>query len=66
MALSRGMQSVVAATALNALALVFIILRCVSRFWIMRQPGLEDYIIIIAFFLSVFTTTSIAIRESFS
>ena len=63
MALERGMQAVVTAVVFNALALVFIVLRCISRFWVIHQAGPEDYLIIFAFVLSVGTTVTIVLRE---
>jgi hypothetical protein len=66
MALERGMQAVVTAIAFNALAALFIILRCISRFWVIHQAGTEDYLIIFALILSCGTTATIALRKFFS
>lgn len=64
MALSRGMQAVVIVAVFNALAFVSIVLRCISRFWVVRRAGPEDYLIIFALLCSVGVTVSIAIRKS--
>lgn len=60
------MQSVVTAVVFNALAFTFIVIRCISRFWVIKKAGLEDYLIIFALVLSVGFTVTIALRESAS
>jgi hypothetical protein len=62
MGLERGMQAVVTAAVFNGLAFIFIVLRCISRFWILHHGGPEDYLIIFALLLSVATTVTIALR----
>ena len=59
MGLDRGMQAVVTAIVFTALAFVFIVLRCISRFWVIHQAGTEDYLIIFALVLSIGTTVTI-------
>lgn len=63
MGLERGMQAVVAAVVFNALALLFIVIRCVSRFFLIKQAGAEDYLIIFALILSIGLTVIIVLRE---
>ncbi|KAJ9610699.1 hypothetical protein H2200_005476 [Cladophialophora chaetospira] len=63
MGADRGMQAVVTATIFTALAGLFVILRCISRFWVIHQPGPEDYFIIFAMVLSVATTITIALEK---
>ena len=57
------MQAVVTTVVFNVLAFVFILIRCVSRFVIIKQAGTEDYLIIFAFVLSVGLTATIVLRE---
>jgi hypothetical protein len=64
MALDRGTQAVLTVAAFNAVAFVFIVLRCISRFWVVHQAGPEDYLIIFALACAVGVTVSIAIRKS--
>lgn len=63
MALDRGMQAVVTAAVFTGLAFVFILIRCVSRFVVIKQAGPEDYLIIFALALSIGVTVIIALRE---
>ncbi|KIW24041.1 uncharacterized protein PV07_09780 [Cladophialophora immunda] len=63
MGLERGMQAVVTAAVFNALAFVFIVLRCISRFMVIHQAGPEDYLIIFALVLSVGLTVTIALQK---
>lgn len=64
MGLERGTQSVVTAAVFNALALFFILIRCISRFWIVGQVGPEDHLIIFALVLSIGFTVTVALRKS--
>ncbi len=57
------MQAVVTTVVFNVLAFVFILIRCVSRFVVIKQAGPEDYLIIFAFILSIGLTATIALRE---
>jgi hypothetical protein len=63
MGLERGMQAVVTTVVFNVLAFVFILVRCVSRFIIIKQAGTEDYLILSAFVLSIGLTATIVLRE---
>ena len=63
MGMERGMQAVVTAAAFNSLAFIFIVIRCISRFWVIHQVGPEDYLIIFALVLSLGLTVTIALRE---
>ncbi|KAL2434364.1 hypothetical protein ABEF95_004783 [Exophiala dermatitidis] len=63
MGLERGMQAVVTATVFNALALLFIILRCISRFAVIRRAGLEEGLIIFALVLSFCLTVLIGLQK---
>lgn len=54
----------VSATVVTALAGLFIVLRVISRFVVVRSPGKEDYLIMLAMFLSVGVTISIDLRMS--
>ena len=56
-------EAVVTAIILTTLALVVLILRCVSRFVILRRFGLEDYLILFAFVLSSSFTAIVALCE---
>jgi hypothetical protein len=51
--MDRGTQAVVVVTVVTALAGLFIFLRVISRFVIVRAPGAEDYCIILAMVLSI-------------
>ena len=59
----RGMQAVVTASAFTGLALLFVVMRCISRFCVIKQAGTEDYLAIIAILLSISTTVIIGLRE---
>ena len=61
--MSRGMQVVVTAIIFTALAGVFILLRCVSRFCITKSPGTEDWLIILALLCSIATTVDYDLRK---
>ncbi|KIX03446.1 uncharacterized protein Z518_06998 [Rhinocladiella mackenziei CBS 650.93] len=63
MGLDRGMQAVATAAVFNAFALLFILIRCVSRFTIIKQVGPEDYLIIFALILSIGLTVTIVLQE---
>ena len=63
MGLERGMQAVVTVVVFNVLAFICIVIRCISRFWIVQKAGLEDYLIIFALALSVGLTITIGIRK---
>jgi hypothetical protein len=63
MGLERGTQSVVTAAVFNALAFLSIVIRCISRFWIVGQAGPEDYLIISALVLSIGFTVTVALRK---
>jgi hypothetical protein len=63
MGLERGTQSAVTAAVFTALAFFSIVIRCISRFWIVGQAGTEDYLIIIALVLSVGFTVTVALRK---
>lgn len=63
MGLERGMQAVVTAAVFNALAFLFIVVRCISRFVIIKQAGTEDYLILFALALSIGLTVIIVLRE---
>ncbi|KIW10642.1 hypothetical protein PV08_11606 [Exophiala spinifera] len=64
MALERGMQAVVTAAVFNALAFLFIVARCVSRFIILKQAGPEDYLILFALALSIGLTVIIILEKN--
>lgn len=51
--MDRGTQAVVVVTVVTALAGLFILLRVISRFVIVRAPGPEDYCIILALVLAI-------------
>ncbi len=51
--MDRGKQALVTTIVFTALAGFFIVLRSVSRFFIVKRPGVEDYLIIFAFILSI-------------
>jgi len=57
------MQAVVTTVVFNVLAFVFILIRCVSRFVVIKQAGPEDYLIIFAFILSIGLTATIALQK---
>ncbi|KAK5193383.1 hypothetical protein LTR99_006935 [Exophiala xenobiotica] len=63
MGLERGMQAVVTTVVFNVLAFVFILVRCVSRFIIIKQAGTEDYLILSAFVLSGGLTATIVLQK---
>lgn len=59
--MDTGDQTVVTAIVLTSLAAVLIVGRCISRFLIIHQPGVEDYLILAAFLMSVGYTTVIGL-----
>jgi len=61
MALDRGMQAIVASAVLSRLSFIFISIRCVSRFIVIKQAGVDDYLIIFALIPSIGLTASIAL-----
>lgn len=56
-------EAVVTAIVLTALALGVLLLRCVSRFIILKRIGLEDYFILLAFALSTGFTAIVMLCE---
>ncbi|KAI1628765.1 50S ribosomal protein L36e [Exophiala viscosa] len=64
MGLERGMQAVVTAVVFNALAFLFIAIRCVSRFCLIKQAGPEDYLIIFALITSFGLTAIIVLQKN--
>ncbi|KAL6246787.1 hypothetical protein RBB50_006094 [Rhinocladiella similis] len=64
MGLERGMQAVVTAAVFNALAFLFIVVRCISRFVIIKQAGTEDYLILFALALSIGLTVIIVLQKN--
>ncbi|KEF61380.1 uncharacterized protein A1O9_02946 [Exophiala aquamarina CBS 119918] len=65
MGLDRGMQAVVTASAFTGLALLFVVVRCISRFLVIKQAGTEDYFAIIAVLLSIGTTVTIGLQREY-
>lgn len=63
MGLDRGMQAVVTASAFTGVAFLFVVVRCISRFYVLKQAGTEDYLAIVAVLLSIATTVTIGLRE---
>lgn len=63
MGLERGMQAVVTAAVFTAWAFLFVVIRCISRFCIIKQGGMEDYLAILALVLSIGLTVIIGLRE---
>lgn len=63
MGLDRGMQAVVTASAFTGLAFCFVVIRCISRFCVIKQAGTEDYLAVIALLLSIGLTVIIGLRE---
>jgi hypothetical protein len=51
--MDRGTQAVVVVTVVTALAGLFIVLRVISRFFVIKSPGTEDYFILVAMLLSI-------------
>lgn len=51
--MDRGTQALITTIVFTVLAGIFIILRSISRFFIVKRPGVEDYLIIFAFVLSI-------------
>ena len=51
--MDRGTQALIATIVFTTLAGIFTILRTISRFFIVKRPGVEDYLIIFAFALSI-------------
>ncbi|KAK5044881.1 hypothetical protein LTR84_010419 [Exophiala bonariae] len=63
MALDRGTQAVVTASAFTGLALLFVVIRCISRFCVIKQAGTEDYLAIVALILSIGLTVIIGLQR---
>jgi hypothetical protein len=61
--MNPGTQALVTAIVFTVLALIFIVLRCISRFLITKRPGVEDYLIIAAFFMSIGLTVNIELQR---
>ena len=61
--MDRGTQALVCAIIFTAVAGIFIILRCISRFLIVKRPGTEDYLILVAFVLSVGLTIDVSLQR---
>ena len=51
--MDRGTQALITTIVFTTLAGIFIVLRSISRFFIVKRPGVEDYLIIFAFVLSI-------------
>ncbi|CAK7232542.1 hypothetical protein SEUCBS140593_008297, partial [Sporothrix eucalyptigena] len=51
----RGRQrgALTASTIVTAFAVVFVVLRTISRFWLMHNPGVDDGLLILATFVLV-------------
>jgi hypothetical protein len=60
--MDKAYQALVVAIIFTALAASFISLRCISRFLIVRKPGAEDYLILVAFVLSIGLTIIVGLR----
>lgn len=56
-------EAVVTAIVLSTLALGVLLLRCVSRFFILKRVGPEDYFILLAFVLSTGFTVIVVLCE---
>lgn len=54
----------VSVTVVTAVAGLFIILRVISRFVVMRSPGAEDYCILAAMGMSIGLAISVDLRTS--
>lgn len=63
MALDRGMEAVTTAAVFTGLACCFVVMRCISRFYIIKQAGAEDYLAVVALLLSIGVTVIIVLRE---
>jgi len=63
MVLERGMQAVVTAAAFTGLAFFFVVIRCISRFCVIKQAGTEDYLAVVASLMSIGLTAVIGLRE---
>ena len=61
--MQRGMEVVVTAIVFTAIAGLFIILRCISRFLILKSPGVDDWLIILALILSIGSTVDLDLRK---
>jgi hypothetical protein len=60
----RGTVAVMVSAIFSGLSALFIILRCISRFFIVKAPGVEDYLIISSLVLSIGLTVNIELRKS--
>lgn len=58
-----GTQAFVTAAVVTSLAAVLVFCRMYSRFVLIKQAGFEDYLIVVAFLLSVGLTTVIGLGE---
>lgn len=61
--MNPGTAALVTAIVFTVLAFVFIVLRCISRFLITKMPGVEDYLIIAAFAMSIGLTVNIELQR---
>lgn len=61
--MDRGTQALVTGIVFTVLAALFIVLRCISRFLIVKRPGVEDYMILIALVLSIGLTVNIELQR---
>ena len=60
--MSRGGQAVSISIAFSVIASVFVALRCVARFIVLKHAGPEDILIIVALAFSLALSVTIALR----
>ncbi|KAL9111934.1 MAG: hypothetical protein Q9227_003784 [Pyrenula ochraceoflavens] len=61
---NRGGEAVVTAIVFNVIAAALVILRWVSRVAVLRNPGIDDYLVIISLILSIGLTVCIVIQKN--
>jgi hypothetical protein len=61
----RGELAINVSSAFTGIALVVVVLRLYTRFFLVRYAGIEDYMIIAAMLCSIGLTICIGFRKSF-
>ena len=61
--MDRGTQALITSIVFTVLSGIFIILRVISKFMVLKRPGPEDYLIVIAFLFSIALTVNVALQN---
>lgn len=61
--ITRGQTAIATTTTLNILATFCVLLRVVSRFYVLRKPSADDYLIVVGLLMSWCLTGLTIARE---